>query len=132
VLKESPKPSPLPSPSLKPLANVAGTKRRQPLLSEDEDETPKTSKKARKAAVVSEEERTLSPTIEARSPSPEAQVAEPTPGKRRKGKGGSAVAEMDAIPQEITKHGYSEKAFLLNSMIYLGVSRPCLLPVRCF
>lgn len=73
--------------------------------------------------MVSEEERSPSPTVEAPSPSPEAQVVEPTPGKRRKGKGGSAVAEMDTVPQEITKHGYSEKAFLLNGLIYIGVSR---------
>jgi hypothetical protein len=30
---------------------------------------------------------------------------------------------MDTVPQEITKHGYSEKAFLLNGLIYIGVSR---------
>ena len=71
--------------------------------------------------MVSEEERTPSHTIEAPSPSPELQVVEPTPGKRRKGKGGSAVAAMDMIPQEITNHGYLEKVFLLNSLIYIRV-----------
>jgi hypothetical protein len=41
--------------------------------------------------------------------------------KRRRGKGVSAVAEMDMVPQEITKHGYPEGAYLLNSEIYVGV-----------
>jgi hypothetical protein len=94
------------------------------LFSEEEEETPKRAKKATPAEpanVPSEEDRSPSPTIEAASPSPEVQPVEPTSGKRRKGKGVSAVAEMDMTPQEITKHGYSEDAFLLNSMIYIGV-----------
>jgi hypothetical protein len=124
VPEASPKPSPLPSPSPKPPNPEVGSKRRKPLFSEDEEETPRRPKKPKKATVVSEDDRSPSPTIEARSPSPEVPVVEPSSGKRRKGKGGSAVAGMDSIPQEITKHGYSEKAFLLNGLIYIGVSRP--------
>jgi hypothetical protein len=121
VPKESQKPLRQHSPSPKAPANASGLKRPLPLFSEDKDETPKRSKKAKKAAVVSEEERTPSPTIKAPSPSPEIQLVESTSGKRQKGKNVSAIAKLDMPPQDISKHGYLEDAFLLNSMIYLGV-----------
>jgi hypothetical protein len=96
-----------------------------PLFSEDEEDTPKRPKKAKKVGtprVVSDVERSPSPTIDPASPSPEVQAVEPSSGRHWKCKGASAVAELDQTPQEITKHGYSEHAFLLNSMIYIGVS----------
>jgi hypothetical protein len=46
---------------------------------------------------------------------------EPHSVKRRKAKGSSAVSELDLIPQAVTKHGYPEGAYLLNSKIYTGV-----------
>lgn len=49
--------------------------------------------------------------------------------KRRRGKGVSAVAEMDMVPQEITKHGYPEGAYLLSSEIYVGV---CVFSLRLY
>jgi hypothetical protein len=95
-----------------------------PLFSDDEDETPKFAKFVKISMPVSDDERSPSPGVNDRSPSPEVQVVESSSGRKRRGKGGSAVAEMDQTPQDITKHGYPERAFLLNSEIYIGVSLP--------
>jgi hypothetical protein len=110
-----------------------GTKRRLPLFSEEEDETPKKHKKPRptKTVVVqSEDEQSRSPSVEVREPSPASPVPEQVVGKQRKGKGASAVAELDMTPQDITKHGYPNDAFLLNGGIYIGVSASN--PFGCF
>jgi hypothetical protein len=69
-----------------------------------------------------DDERSRSPSVEVRDPSPASPVPEPVVGKQRRGKGGSAVAGLDLTPQDITKHGYPADAFLLNSGIYIGVS----------
>jgi hypothetical protein len=124
--KVSRKSSPPRSPSPKP-PSVLGTKRRLPLFSEEEDETPKRSKKSQATRTVvapSEDEESRSPSVEAPDPSPASPVPEPVVGKQRRGKGASAVAGLDTMPQEITKHGYPDGAFLLNSGIYIGVSVP--------
>jgi hypothetical protein len=102
-----------------------GTKRRLPLFSEEEDETPKKHKKpkpTKTVAVPSEDERSRSPSVEVREPSPASPIPEQVVGRQRRGKGVSAVAELDSTPQDITKHGYPGEAFLLNSGIYIGVS----------
>jgi hypothetical protein len=104
-----------------------GVKRRFPLFSDEEDETPKKPKKPRPTKVVvvpSDDERSRSPSVEVREPSPASPIPEQAAGKQRRGKGVSAVAELDLTPQDITKHGYPEGTFLLNSGIYAGVSSP--------
>jgi hypothetical protein len=105
--------------------NVGGTKRRL-FLSDDDDEEntpkkPKTSPKVIASPKDSEDQREPSPTVERASPSPEPEVPEPSAGRRRKAKGSSAVSEMDLTPQAVTKQGYPEEAYLLNSKIYIGV-----------
>jgi hypothetical protein len=81
----------------------------------------KRAKSAKVVAQVSDDKRSPSPEVKRASPSPEVQVAEPSSGKRRKGKGASTVAGLDMVPQDVTKHGYPEDAFLLNGLIYIGV-----------
>ncbi|KAF8499297.1 hypothetical protein JB92DRAFT_2834125 [Gautieria morchelliformis] len=76
------------------------------LSSEDEGESTRTPKKARK-------ERT-------RSPSPEVVVVEPTTAQRHKGRANALVAESDKVPQSVAKHGYPEHAYLLGWLIYNG------------
>jgi hypothetical protein len=91
--------------------NTAGMKRWLPLFFEDEEETTKKVKRIKPAKVIaqaSDDERSPTPEVERGSPSPEVQIVEPSSGKRWKGKGISAVAELDMVPQEITKHGYPE------------------------
>jgi hypothetical protein len=108
--------------------NPGGTKRRLPLFAEDEADPPKAAKKVKLSKTFvqsSDEDRSPSPADGVRSPSPEVQVVESSSGKRRKGKGASAVAELDMVLQGILKHGYSEEAFLLNGLVYVGV---CLVP----
>jgi hypothetical protein len=97
---------------------VVGTKRWLFLLSDDEEQTPKKSKnapKAKSSTKGSDGER------DKLSPSPEPPVVEPPSAKHRKAKGSSAVSELDLTPQAVTKHGYPEGAYLLNSKIYIGV-----------
>jgi hypothetical protein len=107
---------PAPTPNAPPL--VVGTKRRLFLSSDDEEQTPKKMKnspKAKSSTKGSDDERDES------SPSPEPLAVEPSSAKRRKAKASSAVSELDMTPQAVTKHGYPEGAFLLNSKIYIGV-----------
>jgi hypothetical protein len=104
-----------------------GPKRRLPLFSEEEDETPKKPKRpklAKTVAVQSEDEQSRSPSVEVREPSPASPVPEQGAGRQRRGKGVSAVAELDSTPQGITKHGYPDEAYLLNGGIYIGVRVP--------
>jgi hypothetical protein len=115
VVREGPD-SPAPSPNA--AAPVTATKRRLFLSSDDEGNTPKRPKNranARSSTKGSEDER------DASSPSPEPVVVEQPSAKRRKPKGSSAVSELDLTPQAVTKHGYPEEAYLLNSKIYIGV-----------
>jgi hypothetical protein len=91
--------------------------------SEDDDDVPKPPKKVRKQRAPTEEPEEEHPS------SPEADIGagsldavEVPPGKRRKGKGSSAVSAKDQIPQPVAKHGYPKEAYLLNSRIFLGVS----------
>jgi hypothetical protein len=100
---------------------VVGTKRRLFLSSDDEEQTPKKVKDAPKpksSTKGSDGERGDS------SPSPEPPAVEAPSAKRRKVKGSSAVSELDLTPQPVTKHGYPEGAYLLNSKIYIGVRIP--------
>jgi hypothetical protein len=124
VPKGPPKGSVQRSPSPKWPTASGGAKRRLPLFSDDKDDTPQWAKKVKPAkatTLISDGERSPSREIEERSPLPEIPVVGTSSAKRRRGKGVSAMAEMDSIPQEITKHGYPEGAFLLNSEIYVGV-----------
>jgi hypothetical protein len=103
---------------------LQGTKRRLFLSSDDEERSPKKAKGSTVAVTptrVPKDRRSPSPTVEPASPSPEPEVVDLPSAKRRRGKGGSAVSEMDMTPQAITKHGYSGDAYLLNSRIYIGV-----------
>jgi hypothetical protein len=96
--------------------SLQGTKRRLFLSSDDEERTPKRTKASMVAMTPSQvpkDRRSPSPTIKPASPSPEPEVVEPPSAKCRKGKGGSAVSEMDMTPQAITKYGYSGEAYLL-------------------
>ncbi|KAF8511608.1 hypothetical protein JB92DRAFT_3117925 [Gautieria morchelliformis] len=52
-------------------------------------------------------------------------------GKRRKGKGPSAVVAKDMTPQPVTKWGYSEDAYLLNGKIFVGI-KPLPRPLICY
>jgi hypothetical protein len=79
----------------------------------------------------SEDEQSRSPSVEAPDPSPASPVPEQVLGKPRRGKGVSAVAGLDTTPQDITKHGYPDGAFLLNSGIYIGVSVPNIFGCFC-
>jgi hypothetical protein len=114
----------MPDPAPQVTPSVSGRKRRLFLSSDDEERTPKkgkTSVAIETPKPDSEDRRSPSPTVERVSPSPEPEVLEPPAGKRRKGKGSSAVSELDLTPQAVTKHGYPEDAYLLNSRIYIGV-----------
>jgi hypothetical protein len=56
-----------------------------PLFSEDEEETPKKTKKAKPAkmtAPVSDDNRSPSPEVEIGSPLPKVQIVEPSSGKQ--------------------------------------------------
>jgi hypothetical protein len=125
VVREAPAP-------IAPTSNVhtlvVGTKRRLFLSSEDEDPTPKKAKNSpiAKSSKGSEDERDES------SPSPEPPAVEPPSAKRHKAKASSAVSELDMTPQAVTKHGYPEGAYLLNSKIYIGVRLPLFCFVLCF
>jgi hypothetical protein len=97
---------------------VVATKRWLFLSSDDEEQTPKKPKsapKAKSSTKGSDGERDES------SPSPEPPAVEQPSAKRRKAKASSAVSELNLTPQAVTKHGYPEGAYLLNSKIYIGV-----------
>jgi hypothetical protein len=119
VVREVPAPpAPIPNVSTPNVSTlVAGTKRRLFLSSDDEEHTPKKAKNSPKAksSKCSDDDRDDS------SPSPEPPAVEPPSAKRRKAKASSAVSELDMTPQAVTKHGYPEGAYLLNSKIYIGV-----------